>query len=70
MLKNLTLEINPNHDIIVNLNKVRKVNKQVAGLITKTLLDNCMLTAGLLKDPKGIVDRTNNLLSLVLSGEM
>jgi HSP90 family molecular chaperone len=51
MSQNLTLEINPNHPLIVQLNNVRRTNQQVASTIAKALLDNCLLVSGLLEDP-------------------
>ena len=35
MDKNLTLEINPNHEIVVALNVMRKTNMKIASLITR-----------------------------------
>ena len=35
MSKNLTLEINPNHPIIVDLNKLRKTDSKTAGFNLK-----------------------------------
>lgn len=35
MDKNLTLEINPNHDIMIQLNDMRKNNMKVASMITR-----------------------------------
>jgi len=37
------MEINPGHPIIVNLNYVRKVNPQLASILSKQLLDNILL---------------------------
>ncbi len=47
---------------MTNLNLIRKSNKNIATLVAKQIVDNCMLTAGLISDPKGMVDRVNNLL--------
>jgi HSP90 family molecular chaperone len=44
--KDQTLEINPSHPIIVNLNHLRKTNAKLATLVSKQLIDNVMLQSG------------------------
>ena len=50
MNNNLTLEINTNHILLVKLNITRKTDIGLAALIAKQLLDNTLLSAGLLED--------------------
>lgn len=44
---NQTLEINPAHPIIVNLNYLRKADAKLASLVSKQLLDNILLQSGI-----------------------
>lgn len=48
MNNNLTLEINPNHPLMVRLNHTRQNNIQLAAILAKQILDNTMLSAGIL----------------------
>ena len=43
MDKNLTLEINPNHEIIVKLNEMRKKDLSIGILILKNSIFNCKI---------------------------
>jgi HSP90 family molecular chaperone len=61
--KNLTLEYNASHPIIVNLNKIRKSNIRVANFNLKQLLDSCLLSAGIPFDQKAFVNRINEYIS-------
>ncbi|CAD8157819.1 unnamed protein product [Paramecium octaurelia] len=69
-LKNLTLEINVQNPIIVNLNKVRKSNRVIASLASKQILDGCLLSSGLLRDPKDVVERQHKILNVLLTSEI
>ncbi|PFX28537.1 Heat shock protein 75 kDa, mitochondrial [Stylophora pistillata] len=61
-----TLEINPSHDLIKQLQEVRSVNSDLAVMVVHQLLDNAMISAGLLDDPRSMVGRLNSLLAQVL----
>jgi TNF receptor-associated protein 1 len=52
LLKNLTLEINPSHDLIINLNELRKTDMKSASLILKLSFD-----AGLSQANLGILNK-------------
>lgn len=52
LLKNLTLEINPSHEIIMNLNQLRKQDNKTASLILKLIFD-----AGLSQSNLGILNK-------------
>jgi HSP90 family molecular chaperone len=60
--KNLTFEVNPNHELIIKLNTLRKANPQFASTLMKQLLDNTMLTAGVQTDLKQFVNRINKIM--------
>jgi hypothetical protein len=59
---NHTMEINPNHKLIIGLNNLRKVDSKYASTLTKQLLDNTLLSCGLLIDPTDFVTRINKLM--------
>jgi molecular chaperone HtpG len=59
----LSLEINPGHGFIGRLNGLRKENEGLAKDLAEQLLDNSLLGAGLLADPRAMVSRLNKLLS-------
>lgn len=62
MDKNLTMEVNPNHEIIVKLNEMRKTDMAVASMVARQLLDNTMLSAGMVTDIKEVVGRVNRMI--------
>ena len=57
--KNLTMEINPNHDIIIKLNELRKTNPKEAVFNLRQILDTTMLSIGLPFDTANFLNRTN-----------
>ncbi len=69
MMTNITFEINPNHELIVKLNQLRKTDTQVASLLVKQLLDNTMIANGMMHDTKGFVDRVYRLMNLVMDNK-
>lgn len=67
LANNLTFEINPNHEIMIKLNKVRRTDVAFAKSILRQVMDNCLLTSGLLFEFKDFVERINLLLVRSLS---
>jgi TNF receptor-associated protein 1 len=69
-----TLEVNPSHPLIVGLNLLREQEFSAGGggddnqtnskakLILEQLVDNAMITAGLIDDSRGVVSRVNKLM--------
>jgi HSP90 family molecular chaperone len=47
LAKDNTFELNASHPIVVNLNQLRKTNKEAASLVAKQLLDNVMVQSGI-----------------------
>lgn len=70
VVRDQTLEINPNHDIMRNLNKVRKTNPDLASQAVKQLLDNAMILANIFEEPTSMVKRINKMISYTLSKEV
>ena len=56
-------EINPRHQLMINLNQQRSENADLAKLIALQAFDNSMVAAGLLEDPKDMVTRMYEILS-------
>uniref|UniRef100_A0A7S1VQP1 Histidine kinase/HSP90-like ATPase domain-containing protein n=1 Tax=Sexangularia sp. CB-2014 TaxID=1486929 RepID=A0A7S1VQP1_9EUKA len=56
------LEINPKHAIITQLSTLRQSNPAWAATIAEQLLDNALMSAGLLEDVRQIVPRINRIL--------
>lgn len=61
--KTLTLEVNPRHPFILRLNELRASNDEFSRQLCDQMLDNGMLAAGLLTDPRAMVERLNAILT-------
>ena len=61
------LEVNASHPIIVGLNTYRHTNPGVADQLTEQLLDNALVSAGILDDPRQMLGRINDLLSVIVA---
>ncbi|MBI1292853.1 molecular chaperone HtpG [bacterium] len=59
----MTLEINPGHGLIRQIETLRTSNEAFAKEVADQLLDNALLAAGLLSDPRAMVARLNKLLA-------
>jgi molecular chaperone HtpG len=58
----VNFEINPRHLVMQKLNATRASNPERAALVAEQLLDNALISAGLLEDPSAMVKRLNKLL--------
>ena len=56
------LEINPRHALIRKLAETRESNPDVAKLVASQLLDNALISAGLLDDARETIRRMNSLM--------
>lgn len=61
------LEINPRHAIIRRLADLREADAESAALVAEQVLDNALLSAGLLDDPQRIVARTEKIMARLLA---
>lgn len=68
--KDQTLEINPAHPIIVNLNHLRKQDVKLASIVSKQVLDSVLLQAGIPFDTQKSTQRTFNLMEKMLDAEL
>jgi len=64
--KDYTVEINPNHGIIVGLNKLRKTDPRMATMGVKQLFETAMLQSNLPISTKDYVKRSFTLLDILL----
>ena len=60
------LEINPAHPIIAKLDKMRAKDAALAAEVAEQILDNACVAAGVLEDPRTMLNRLNGLLEKVL----
>ncbi len=58
----VNLQINPRHALIKNLSNIKDSNAELAKLVAEQLYDNALISAGLLEDPRSMVNRMNGLL--------
>ena len=56
------LEINSRHPVMKGINELRKNNDSFATAAADQVLENAQIAAGLLVDPRGMVNRLNNIL--------
>ena len=63
------LEINPNHSMIARLEKMRHSDGALAGKIAEQIFDNARVSAGLLEDPREMLNRVNDLLEQLLAAK-
>lgn len=61
----VNLEINPRHAVIKRLSEIQASNPDRAKLVAEQLLDNALISAGLLDDATTMVARLNKLLETV-----
>ncbi|MGB7747773.1 MAG: molecular chaperone HtpG [Verrucomicrobiia bacterium] len=60
------LEINPAHLILARLDAMRSKDGALAASVAEQILDNARVAAGLLEDPRAMLNRLNQLLEKVL----
>ncbi len=60
-------EINPAHPIIARLDAMRQKDSALAANVAEQILDNARVAAGLLEDPRAMLNRLNQLLEKVLT---
>jgi TNF receptor-associated protein 1 len=61
------LEINPDHAMMVQLEKVRHTDAELAGQIAEQVHDQALIAAGLLDDPRTMLARMNSLIEKLLA---
>ena len=61
------LELNSAHPLIVRLDAIRQKDASLAATVAEQILDNARVAAGLLENPRAMLNRLNQLLERVLS---
>lgn len=56
------LQVNPRHPLIINLHGLRTARPDLAALIAAQVLDNALISAGLLDDSRSMLERLNKIL--------
>merc|ERR1712037_622771 len=64
------LEVNASYPIIVGLNSFRHTRPEVAEQLTEQLLDNALVSAGILDDPRQMLGRINDLLGVIVANPL
>ena len=59
------LEINPRHELVKKVNHLRQNDGDLAKLLSEQILDNALLSAGLLDDPQRVVTRTEKIMARI-----
>ncbi|TFG74680.1 MAG: molecular chaperone HtpG, partial [Thermodesulfobacteriales bacterium] len=65
MQNSVNLEINTNHELIKNLSALKDKDADTAKLVTEQILDNTLIAAGYLEDPRDMVSRVYQILERV-----
>lgn len=60
----VNLQINPNNNLIKAINELKNSDPKKAELIVHQVLDNALITAGLLDNPRKMIDRIYTILEL------
>jgi HSP90 family molecular chaperone len=60
-------EINPDHPIIVSLERLAQNDASLAQQVGAQLFDSAMVAAGLVEDPRIMLGRMNSLLEKLLA---
>lgn len=61
----VNLEINPRHPLIHHLNRLRTEDANLAKLVAEQLYDNSLIAAGLLENPRSMLQRLTQILENV-----
>jgi TNF receptor-associated protein 1 len=65
----VNLELNPRHDLIRGLAGKRTSEPELAKLVSEQILDNALLSAGLLEESKDTVQRMYDIMGKALERE-
>jgi molecular chaperone HtpG len=59
------LEINPRHELVKKVHQLRSQDADLATLLSEQILDNALLSAGLLDDTQRVVSRTEKIMARI-----
>jgi len=63
------LEINPDHPMVAQLERIRHADAALAGQVAEQIFDNARVAAGMLEDPRQMLERMNELLEKLLASK-
>lgn len=66
MLPKQTLELNPSHPVIKRLFALKSSDEPLARIVAEQLLDNALVAAGLVDDPRIMLPRLAALLETIV----
>lgn len=69
MLTGQNLEINPNHELIVAINKARKSDPELASDLIKQILDNALISADIIDNINPSLKRMNKIIMKLLKNK-
>ena len=61
----VNLQINPRHKLIHKLASLKDSDAETAQLIVDQIYDNALISAGLLEDPRKMIQRLHNLMEKI-----
>jgi len=62
----ITLELNPNHELVVKLNAVRTLDADMGKDIATQMFENAQVMAGVIDDPKSMLKRIEKFMDMAL----
>ncbi|MEM7009668.1 MAG: molecular chaperone HtpG [Thermodesulfobacteriota bacterium] len=65
LTNSVNLEINPAHELMKNLSALKDSDPETAKLVAEQILDNALISAGYLEDPRDMVSRVYEILEKV-----
>lgn len=65
-----TVEINPDHEIILGIHVLKDADPTLAKVLAEQVLDNCLVAAGLLDDGRSMLPRLNDLMLCVVKSSV
>ena len=66
----IRLEINPRHNLVHNLNALRKSDSELAGELAEQIYGNAMVAAGFIEDPREMVARVYKMMERLAAKEV
>ena len=65
-----TVEINPKHEIIIGIHRLKEKDPMLAEVLAEQVVDNCLVAAGLLDDGRTMLPRLNDLMLCIVKGNV
>ena len=65
-----TVEINPKHELIIGIHRLKEKDPMLAEVLAEQVVDNCLVAAGLLDDGRTMLPRLNDLMLCIVKGNV